>query len=107
MPDRNVERLLRTTNVPIANADDRRKLDLIVPGLNVYEGLPLFIDATVITPLTGTGLARSGTSNYSGGLLEDAERENNRNYHEVISSGLGKLLSLGCEVFGRWSNDSL
>ncbi len=24
-------------------------------------------------------------------------------YHEVISSGLGTLLCLGCEVYGRWS----
>ena len=107
IPDRNVERMLRTTNVPIKNLADQRRLDLVVPGLNVYEGLPLFCDATIVSPLTGTGQARSGTSNRNGRLLEYAEQDNNRTYHEVISSGLGKLLCLGCEVYGRWSSDCI
>ena len=99
--------MLRITNVPIENLADQRRLDLVVPGLNVYEGLPLFCDATIVSPLTGTGQARSGTSNRNGRLLEYAEQDNNRTYHEVISSGLGKLLCLGCEVYGRWSSDCI
>ena len=41
VPDRNMERLLRDTNIPVSS-EDLRRLDLVVPGLNVYEGLPLF-----------------------------------------------------------------
>ena len=106
VPDRNVERLLRTTNVPVPSGDQRR-LDLIVPGLNVYEGLPLFCDATIVSSLTGCGRARPGISNRGGRLLEDAERDNNRIYWEVASTGLGKLLCLGAETYGRWSTDCI
>ena len=102
VPDRNVERMLRNTHIPVP-AGDTRRLDLIVPGLNVAQGRPLFCDVTVLSPLTGTGVPRGGTSNRGGGLLEGAERENNRTYHEVHESGLGALYCLGSEVFGRWS----
>ena len=36
-------------------------------------------------------------------MLELAEEENNVTYASVIESGLGSLLCIGCEVFGRWS----
>ena len=102
VPDRNVERMLRMTNVPVPPGDERR-LDLIVPGLNVHRGLPLFIDVTVVTPLSATGAPRPGTSNQGGRLLVQAQDDNDGDYHEVLESGLGSLLSLGCEVYGRWS----
>ena len=87
----NIERLLRRTNVPVPSTDQRR-LDLIVPGLNIYEGLPLFCDTTILSPLSGSGFARPGTSNKGGALFAAAERKNSQDYIEVISSGLGKLL---------------
>ena len=102
MPDRSIERMLSRTNVPV-NAADQRRLDLVVSGLSVYRGLPLSCDVTVVSPITQAGQARPGTSNSGGSLLRDAERQNNDNYLEVPLSGLGKLLRLGCEVYGRWS----
>ena len=47
--------------ITVADEYDQRRLDLAVPGLNVYEGLPLFCDATIISLLIGAGKARSGT----------------------------------------------
>ena len=102
VPDRNVERLLRRTHVPVPPGDNRR-LDLIVPGLNVARGRPLFCDITVVTPLTRDGRPRAGTSNSGGSLLHAAERDNNSVYQPVLDSGLGALYSMGFEVFGRWS----
>ena len=101
IPDRNVERMLRDTHIPVQGNDNRR-LDIIVAGLHVARGLPLFCDVTVVSPITTTGVARSGTSNRGGRLLEDAEASNNRTYREVTESGLGALYCLGSEVFGRW-----
>ena len=101
VPDRNVERMLSNTFIPVP-ADDLRRLDLLVPGLNVARGLPLFCDVTIVSPLSRTGRARVGTSNRGGRLLEDALAQNNANYTEVIDTGLGALYCLGCEVFGRW-----
>ena len=83
------------------------RLDFLVPGLNVARGLPLFVDVIVLSPLTGSGQPRPGTSNAGGRLLEEATTQNNVIYNEVITSGLGALYSLGAEVFGRWSQQAI
>ena len=106
VPDRNVERMLSDTNVP-THPNDSRRLDLIVSNLNVERGLPLFCDATVVSPMSANGAPRAGTSNQDGRLLELAEAENNDTYREVRESGLGSLQCLGCEVYGRWSAQSV
>ena len=101
IPDRNVERLLRNTHVPV-DSNDLRRLDLVVPGLNVERGVPLFCDITVISPISRNGAPRGGTSNRGGSLLEEAENANNNTYREVLQTGLGSLQCLGFEVYGRW-----
>ena len=101
VPDRNIERMLARTNIPVPTGDLRR-LDIIVPGLNIDNGLPLFCDVTVISPISRNGAPRSGTSSKGGTLLEQAEHKNNNDYHEVLDTGLGSLLCLGAEVYGRW-----
>jgi len=106
IPDRNVERMISRTNIPTDPADGRR-LDLIAPGLNVSRGLPLFCDVTVVSPITAGGDARPGTSNQGGQLLVQAEQDNNDIYWDVLSTGLGDLLCLGFEVYGRWGKQSI
>ena len=106
VPKRNVERMLRDTHVPV-DPRDARRLDLLVTGLSVARGLPLFVDATCLSPITGTGFARSGCTTQNGALLDRAVRDNLLTYHEVEESGLGKLYSLGAEVFGRWCTDAV
>ena len=101
IPDRNQERLLRNTHIPVP-ADSQLRMDLVVPGLNVASGLPLFCDVTVISPLSRTGLPRAGTSNAGGRLLARAQSSNDGTYDAVRQSGLGALYCLGFEVFGRW-----
>ena len=61
----------------------------------------------MLSPISRNGRPRGGTSNRGGRLLENAETANNATYAEVISSGLGSLQCLGCEVYGRWSAQSV
>ena len=105
VPNNNVERLLRSTHVPVPEHSQLR-VDIVVPGLNVAEGLPLFRDVTVVSPLTHNGLPRPGTSNVGGRLLARAQAENDSTYEAVTRSGLGSLQCLGFEVFGRWGQQS-
>ena len=105
VPDRNIERLLRDTHIPVA-PDDQRRLDLIIPGLSVARGLPLFCDVTIISPVSRNGEPRTGTSNIGGNLLRFAEFANNRIYRPVLDSGLRALYCLGFETFGRWSKQT-
>ena len=93
MPDRNVEWSLRDTHV-LVHPHDLHLMGLVVPGLNVARGLSLFCDTTLLTPLTATGQPRLVTSNRGGSLLEHARDENDRTYHEVDASGLGRLYCL-------------
>ena len=106
MPWWNIERMLATTHVAV-QADSLLRLDLIVPGLNVAGGLPLFCDVTVLSPLTHHGRPRPGTSNVGGRLLARAQNENDNTYAAVTQSGLGSLYCLGFEVFGRWGKQSV
>ena len=106
VPDRNVERLLRATHVPVDPSDNRR-LDLVVTGLSVARGLPLFCDATCVSPITGAGAARSGCTMIDGSVLAAARRDNQRTYREVTETGLGHLCCLGSETYGRWGSDAL
>ena len=106
VPQRNVERMLRNTFVPVPEGDGRR-LDLVVPGLNVDRGLPLFCDITVVSPITRVGGSRPGTSNVGGSILAQATRENNTTYAPVVASGLGAIYSLGHEVYGRMSKEAV
>ena len=84
-----------------------RRLDLVVNGLGVERGLPLFCDVTCVSPVSARGFARPGTSTIDGALLRDAARDNDDTCSEALRTGLGKLLCLGCEVFGRWSGDAV
>eukprot|EP00973_Karenia_brevis_P069252 9628882-Karenia_brevis.AAC.1 len=51
VPDRNMERLLRNTHIPVS-PDDLRRLDIVVAGLTVVRGLPIFCDITVVSPIS-------------------------------------------------------
>ena len=103
VPDRRVEQLLSDTHVRVLPYDMRR-MDIVVPGLNVDRGLPLFCDVTVHSPITRLGAARPGTSNRGGSLLEAARAENDDTYRTVVDSGIASLKCLGHEVFGRWGD---
>ena len=106
IPDRNVERLLRDTHIPMDTHDNRR-LDLIASGLNVDNGLPLFCDVTILSSISRDGRPRPGTSNSSGSLLDGARRENDATYSPVLESGLGSLYCLGHDVYGRWGQQAV
>ena len=67
----------------------------------------MFVDATLVSPISGNGVARSGATTIDGAILRDARRENSSTYHEVHETGLGHLCCLGAEVFGRWSDDPI
>ena len=106
VPDRNVERMLWRTHINVPEGD-RRRMDLLVSGLQVALGQPLFCDVTVVSPITRSSGPRLGTSNAGGSLLRTAERDNDRTYAEVSQSGMGMLLCLGHEVYGRMTKQAV
>ena len=103
------ERLIRDTHIP-AHPQDQRRMDLVAApgarGVGARRGVPLFGDVTIVSVHTGAGRARPGASNSDGAVLRHAEARKRRTYADVTSSQQAVLVVLGCEVFGRWSQDA-
>ena len=94
------------TTAPGVPADDRRRLDLIVYGATPL-GLALCCDATLVSPLTRTGLPQPCAAETDGAALRVAERRKRAAYPELARGGPQRLVVLGAEVGGRWNGGAL
>ena len=104
------ERLLRDTHMA-TDARDMRRMDLVAaPGpraAGARRGVALFADVTIVSPLTQAGNARPTAATTNGGVLAQAVATKRRKYADVHSSPAASLLVLGCETYGRWSEDAV
>ena len=100
--NRNVERLVRDTNLR-SDPDDLRRLDLVCSGLpGVFEGKPLFMDATCVSPVHGDGRPMPRAHRENGAALsakDNVTRETD--YPDINRSPHAQLLSLSVETYGR------
>ena len=85
---------------------DRRRLDLVIYGATPLGGA-LCCDATLVSPLTRTGLPQPGAAATDGAVLRVAERRKRDAYPELCAGGPQTLVVLGSEVGGRWSQGAL
>ena len=91
--------LLRDLNV-IVPADDQRRIEVIANGLPFWGGKQVAIDTTVVSTLTGRGMARGWRP---GQAIHEAEQDKCRRYHELVNGSRCHLLVMAFEVAGRWS----
>ena len=86
-------------------------MDLVAaPGAQApgaFRGLPLFCDVTVVSPLTQSGAARGSSASSNGAILRTAVNRKRGTYSDIPDSGVARLVVLGCEVYGRWSEDAV
>ena len=99
------KQLLRDTNIPVVRPDDQRQLDLVVYGVTT-NGVALCCDSTMVSPLTSRGEPIARAAAEDGVALQRAVERKRRTYGELVASPLGRLLVLGSEVGGRWSDDA-
>ena len=76
-------------------------------GLDLYGGLPVCGDATMVSPLHSDGHPWRGAAATNGLRLRAARRRKEMTYPELAAGGQGRLVLLGCEVGGRWSPEAL
>jgi hypothetical protein len=57
--------------------------------------------------LSGQGTPTDRSDVVPGAALANAERRKARTYPELVGRGRARLVVLGCEVGGTWSNDAL
>ena len=61
---------------------------------------------TSVSPLTRTGEPRSRGGTYAAAALHDARRSKERTYPELLNNRRCRLVVVGIEVGGRWSNEA-
>jgi len=103
IPNRDCERFNRDTHLRRSETDARR-MDLVTPGLSgVFNGKPLFIDATCISPVHGNGTPMSGAADNDGICLQRKDRDTHEiDYPDVSQAPHAQLLSLSVVTYGRW-----
>ena len=80
-----------------------RRLEVLATGLPLFGGVPLAVDATVVSALHANGTAWSRAHECAGTALDRAHDKKSDVYSDVETSSVVRLTTLACEVGGRWS----
>ena len=103
-----------TSNVRVQDMDlaapdrlDNRRIEVMVDGLPLFHGAQLAVDTTMVSPLRRDGSHHPRCADISGAALTAARRRKEATYPELhVWNGRTRLVVLGAEVGGRWSDES-
>ena len=98
--------LLTNLNLDHIHRQDDRRIEVIANGLPVWGGAQLAVDTTIVSPLTREGQPRRRAGQYAGTALMEARRRKERTYPELLHSRRCRLVVLGIETGGRWSEEA-
>ena len=97
---------LNALGVPDVSDDDFRELDVVISRLPIYGGKTVLADATLRSPLTGTGVARAGASHEAGSTFHGARLDKARAYPELhVQQSRFAFLVLASETGGKSSDE--
>ena len=82
---------------------DGRKLEVVATGLPLARGVPLAVDATMVSVLHCDGSPWQRADVTPGVALQRGERDKDVTYPELVDSDAVVLTTLACETGGRWS----
>ena len=90
---------VRDMDLIMPNANDGRRLEVVVDGLPLFGGRQLAIDTTLVGALHADGTARVGAANRDGVALLAARRRKEATYPELVGPrSRCRLVVLGGEV---------
>ena len=98
--------LVRDLNTHTTQHDDRR-IEVIANGLPLWNGCQLAVDTTLVSPLTAAGQPRRHQGSTAAAALRIARRAKARTYPELTGAGRARLVVLGIEIGGRWSEETV
>jgi len=85
---------------------DNRKIEVKVHGLQLYNGAPLVLDVTMVSPVKCDGTPHPRADVEPGVRMQlRTEQKENESYPELTDAsvrGIVKFIVLPCEVGGRW-----
>ena len=92
---------LRDAGIAVEPSDGRN-IEIVVTGLPIEQGIPVAVDATMVSPLHADGTPHSGAETRVGVALARGRHDK-----ELLSSPLLRLLAAGIETGGRLSKEAL
>ena len=98
---------LRDTSLPGIAASDGRRLEVVATGLPLFNGVPLGVDCTVVSPLHADGSVWCQADVRPGVAIERGERAKETTYPDLVDSDRLRLTTLACEIGGRWSQSTV
>ena len=97
---------LRDMNVDVA-ASDGRRIEVLAQDLPCFGGAQLAVDITLRCVLTRAGEPHRNAADVDGAVLVDARRDKEAKYPELVASRRCKLVVVGVETGGRWSEEAV
>ena len=94
---------LRNAGLPGVTSQDGRSIEIVASGLPLSQGVPLAVDATLVSPLRGDGGPHPAAATHPGASLRRAEKAKERAYPELVGSSQLRLTTVAMEVGGRIS----
>ena len=98
-----VRRLGLTGGVP--NVADQRRIDFAVYGLPICGGLPLCVDATIVSPISAEGVPHPSCTTDHDAVFVAAYRDKFETYSDLVASDRCQFIVLAAGTGGRWSPD--
>ena len=98
---------LRDMALPGIDPSDRRSIEVVATGLPIARGIPIAIDATLISPLHADGKAWANAAAIPGVSFQRAYRNKERTYLELRDSNAVKLVIAAMETGGRLCTEAL
>ena len=93
--------LLRDTALPGIDPEDGRHIEVVASGLPVAHGVPIAVDATVVSPLHADGTAWAHASQRPGHSFLRAYKDKESKYPELCGSSTLSLVVAAVETGGR------
>ena len=93
---------LRESSAPVPPHDARR-IEILATGLPLYRGVPMAVDVTMVSALHADGTPWAGAAERDGTAILRAERAKAVCYPELVRSSVLRLVTVACEVGGRWN----
>ena len=91
---------LRDAGLPSIDPNDGRRIEVVATGLPVARGIPVAVDATLVSPLHADGTPFPGADTKAGISFQRAERSKATAYPEVVNSSLLQLVTVASETGG-------
>ena len=98
---------LRDAGLPTVGPEDGRRVEVVVTGLPHEHGVPMALDATVVSCTHADGRPFPGATAGRRSTFTRAERLKRATYPELTDSSVLKLKTVACTTGGAWNNTAL